>query len=258
LNDFLLYVDDLVHRPRDESGSILLSPTGGGNSRRPSAFEDAGTAQEAIHLAIMRSNMTSGGQQSPNRFEIARNGQRVGVVMLTRPAYRLGEVVTMAIDFTDADIPCYAVHTTLETSEKVDASLAIRSESSIHRVTRKVHSSSSEATMYSRRVTFNPTIPITATPEFVTSGVSLDWKIRIEFVVPSQGNDSPDSVERLAPHPLLEQISQDEKGGTVLVAVENLICESFEIAVPLRVYGAVGTGLERLERDEASEEGLVV
>ncbi|KAF5021378.1 hypothetical protein F66182_6567 [Fusarium sp. NRRL 66182] len=257
LNDFLLYVDDLVHRPRDESGSIVLSP-GAGNSRRPSTFEDASTAQEAIHMAIMRSNMTSGGQQSPNRFEIARNGQRVGVVMLTRPAYRLGEVVTMAIDFTDADIPCYAVHSTLETSEKVDASLAMRSESSIHRVTRKVHSSSSEATLYSRRVTFKPTIPITATPEFVTSGVSLEWKIRIEFVVPSTGSDSPDESGRQAPHPLLEQISQDEKGGTVLVAVENLICESFEIAVPLRVYGAVGTGLERLERDEASEEGLAV
>jgi hypothetical protein len=257
LNDFLLYVEDLVHRPRDESGSIVLSP-GAGNSRRPSAYEEASTAHDSIHMAIMRSNMTSGGQQSPNRFEIARNGQRVGVVMLTRPAYRLGEVVTMAIDFTDADIPCYAVHTTLETSEKVDPSLAIRSESSIHRVTRKVYSSSSEATMYSRRVTFKPTIPITATPEFVTSGVSLEWKIRIEFVVPSTGNDSPDEGERRAPHPLLEQISQDNKGGTVLVAVENLICESFEIAVPLRVYGAVGTGLERLERDEASEEGLAV
>ncbi|KAM0296847.1 hypothetical protein ACHAPQ_005423 [Fusarium lateritium] len=257
LNDFLLYVEDLVHRPRDESGSIVLSP-GAGNSRRPSTYEEASTAHDSIHMAIMRSNMTSGGQQSPNRFEIARNGQRVGVVMLTRPAYRLGEVVTMAIDFTDADIPCYAVHTTLESSEKVDPSLAIRSESSIHRVTRKVYSSSSEATMYSRRVTFKPTIPITATPEFVTSGVSLEWKIRIEFVVPSTGNDSPGEGERRAPHPLLEQISQDNKGGTVLVAVENLICESFEIAVPLRVYGAVGTGLERLERDEASEEGLAV
>lgn len=258
MNDFLMYVDDLVSRPRDESGSILLSPTDGMNSRRPSAFEETSTAQESIHLAIMRSNVTSGGQQSPNRFEIARNGQRVGVVMLTRPAYRLGEVVTMAVDFTDADIPCYAIHATLETSEKVDPSLAVRSESSIHRVTRKVHAASSEATLYTRRVTFNPTIPITATPEFVTSGVSLDWKIRIEFVVPSQGNEDLENGERPAIHPLLEQISQDEKGGQVLVAVENLVCESFEIAVPLRVYGAVGTGLERLERDEASEEGIPV
>lgn len=257
LNDFLTYVDDLVNRPRDEGGSILLSPTAPA-SRRPSAFEEAATAHDAIHLAIMRSNMTSGGQQSPNRFEIARNGQRVGVVMLTRPAYRLGEAVTMAIDFTDADIPCYAIHATLETSEKVDPSLAIRSESSIHRVTRKVHVASSEATLYTRRVMFNPTIPISATPEFITSGVSFDWKIRVEFVVPSQRIDGLDRIGRGVPHPLLEQISQDEKGGLVLVAVENLICESFDIEVPLRVYGAVGTGLERLERDEASEEGLAV
>lgn len=60
------------------------------------------------------------------------------------------------------------------------------------------------------------------------------------------------------PHPLLEEISRDDRGGLVLVAAENLICESFEVAVPLKIYGAVGTGLERLERDEATEEGLPV
>lgn len=265
MNEFLSYVDDLVTRPRDEAGGTLLSPTATtSNSRRQSAYEDGTTAKEAIHLAIMRANITAEGQQSPNRFEIARNGQRVGVVMLTRPAYRLGEVVTMAVDFTDADIPCYAVHATLETSEKVDQSLAIRSESSIQRVTRKVYVSTSEATLYSRRVVFTPTIPISAAPEFVTSGVSLEWKIRVEFVVPSQGSEEatpeegPATAAAPQPHPLLEQISRDERGGLVLVAAENLSCESFDVSVPLRVYGAVGTGLERLERDEASEEGLVV
>jgi hypothetical protein len=207
----------------------------------------------------MRSNMAGDDQQSANRFEIARNGQRVGVVMLTRPAYRLGEVVTMAIDFTNADIPCYAVHSTLETAERVDSSLAVRSESSLQRVTRKVYVASSEAAMYSRRVVFTPTIPISATPEFVTTGVNLEWKIRVEFVVPYQGSDATRLAEqRQVPHPLLEQISQDEKGGLVLVAMENLVCESFDISVPLRVYGAVGNGLERLERDEAAEEGLTV
>jgi hypothetical protein len=257
-NTFLAYVDDLVNRSPHGPNGTLLSPTATMGSRRPSMFEEVTTAKEAIHLAIMRSNRAAEGQQSPNRFEIARNGQRIGVLMLTRPAYRLGEVVTMAIDFKDADIPCYAVHTALETSEKVDPSLAVRSESSIHRVTRKVYVTSSEATLYSRRMVFTPTIPITATPEFVTSGVSLEWRIRVEFVVPSQGTGQFGSDEHQAPHPLLEQISQDEKGGLVLVAVENLACESFDVSVPLRVYGAVGTGLERLERDEASEEGLAV
>ncbi len=228
--------------------------------------------------------MASEGQQSANRFEIARNGRKVGVVMLARPSYRLGESVMMAVDFSGSEIPCYAVHSALETAEKVDASLALRSEASVHRVTRKVYVSSSEATLFARRIVFNPTIPATATPEFVTSGVSLEWKIRLEFVVPVQdGDHEDDEVEdenednesgsggaddephrrtgrhsRSGPHPLLEEISRDDRGGLVLVAAENLPCESFEVAVPLRVYGAVTTGLERLERDDASEEGLVV
>ncbi|RFU73181.1 hypothetical protein TARUN_9078 [Trichoderma arundinaceum] len=258
MGDFLSYVDTLVNRPGDKSGGSLLSPTATPDLRRtPSpSFDDATSAKEAIRLAIMKSNLTGEGQQSANRFEIARNGQRVGVVMLTRPAYRLGEVVTMVIDFTDADIPCYAVHATLETSEKIDSTLALRSESSIHRVTRKVYVASSESTLFTRRVVFTPTIPISATPEFVTSGISFEWKIRVEFVVPSHGHEALRGQQ--TPYPLLEQISRDDKGGLVLVAVENLACESFDVPVPLRVYGAVGTGLERLERDEASEEGLVV
>lgn len=258
LNEFLAYVDELVTRQRDEGGSTLLSPSEAGNSRRPSTLDEPTSAKDAIHLAIMRSNLAAEGQQSPNRFEIARNGQRVGVVMLTRPAYRLGEVVTMAIDFIDADVPCYAVHATLETAEKVDSSLTLRSESSIHRVTRKVYVASSEAALFSRRVVFSPTIPISATPEFVTSGVSLEWKIRVEFVVPYQGAEGASPGEPRVPHPLLEPVSQDEKGGLVLVAMENVACESFDVSVPLRVYGAVGSGLERLERDEACDEGLAV
>ncbi|KAI1322983.1 Rgp1-domain-containing protein [Xylariaceae sp. FL0255] len=269
IDEFMYYVDELLDRPR-QSGMGLLSPTATAPpSRRSSAIEDAGTAKEAIDLAIIRSNMSSESGQSTNRFEIARNGQRVGVVMLARPAYRLGEVVSMAIDFTGAEIPCYAVHAALETSERIDPSLALRSESSVHRVTRKVYGSSSEATLFARRVIFNPTIPISATPEFETSGLCLEWKIRIEFVVPSlaaasaaqQVVDSPDDEEQAAipqPLPLLEEISRDDRGGLVMVAAENLECESFEVAVPLRVYGAVCNGLERLERDEALEEGLAV
>ncbi|KAK6081299.1 intracellular protein transport protein [Seiridium cupressi] len=258
LQGFLGYVEELLDRPRNGSG--LLSPTAHGpSSRRPSAFEEAATARDAIDLAIMRSNLSSyDSGQSTNRFEIARNGQRVGVVMLARPAYRLGEQVSMAIDFTDAEIPCYAVHTALETAERVEPAFALRSEASVHRVTRKVYGSSSEATLFSRRVVFSPTIPINATPEFMTSGLSLEWKVRVEFVVPSS-NVEPEEAERRqeGPHPLLEEISRDDRGGLVLVAAENLECESFEVAVPLRVYGAVCNGLERLERDEG-EEGLVV
>ncbi|KAK3397415.1 Rgp1-domain-containing protein [Sordaria brevicollis] len=398
-DSFLTYVDELLSSRslQLQNGARapgLLSPTASAPpSRRPSNyslnsttsshFNPFGpqthmpilTAKEAIDLAILRSNIAShDSNQSTNRFEIARNGRRVAVVMLARPAYRLGEQITMAIDFEGAEIPCYAVHIALETAERVDSSLALRSEASVHRVTRKVLVSSSEATMFAKRVVFTPTIPVTATPEFVTSGVSLEWKVRVEFVVPSaealermgqslvlgqassqgqsqsQGigmglgitnngeeeyeivsdneggrngvieevdeeetdNEEDEEEERETrlvktngsanpnkgkeksrsrppmlrknqtlserererernlmqlqaqqqqqqqPHPLLEEISRDDRGGLVLVAAENLICESFEVAVPLKIYGAVGTGLEKLERDEVTEEGLPV
>jgi len=257
INEFLHYVDELLERPRNGEG--LLSPTATApSSRRPSVFgEEASTAKDAIDLAIMRSNLSEQGQSS-NRFEIARNGQRIGVIMLARPAYRLGEVVSMAIDFTGAEVPCYAVHAALETTERVDPSLALRSEASVHRVTRKVFGSSSESTLYARRIVFTPTIPINATPEFVTTGINLEWKIRVEFVVPSAKSSESGTTSPATPHHLLEEIARDERGGLVLVAVENLECESFEIAVPIRVYGAVCNGLERLERDEALDEGLAV
>ncbi|POS76813.1 hypothetical protein DHEL01_v204784 [Diaporthe helianthi] len=285
MSGFLGYVDELVNSSRHGSGAGLLSPTAVTGSRRPSFFEEVNSAKDAIDLAIIRSNITAEGQQSANRFEIARNGRKVGVVMLARPAYRLGEVVTMAVDFSGAEVPCFAVHAALETSERVDHGLAMRSEASIHRASRKVHVSTSEATLFSRRMVFNPAIPTTATPEFVTSGISLEWKIRLEFVVPSQdlepspvedqGQEDSDQegekgqerrlipaekskTQHQGPHPLLEEISRDDRGGLVLVAAENLACESFEVAVPLKVYGAVCKGLERLERDEALEEGLVV
>ena len=290
MNSFLSYVDELLERPRDGPGG-LLSPTAMQSSRTGSTmFEDQvaappPTAKEAINMAILRSNMaTTDGHQASNRFEIARNGRRLGVVMLARPAYRLGEAVTMAVDFSGAELQCHAVHAALETAERVDPSLALRSEASVHRVTRKVHVSSSEATLFARRFVFSPTIPVAATPEFVTSGVSLEWKIRLEFVVPAQDDVDVDADAAAAAardeydgggggeegpgqrrqqqgpgsHPLLEEISRDDRGGLVLVAAENLVCESFEVAVPLRVYGAVCTGLERLERDAALEEGLVV
>lgn len=250
MQSFLSYVDELLERPRNGQG--LLSPTAL-SSRRPSLFEEAATAREAIDMAIMRANLSSSETgQSSNRFEISRNGQRVGVVMLARPAYRLGESISMAIDFTNAEIPCYAVHVALETAERIEPTFALRSEASVHRVTRKLYCSSSEATLFARRIVFSPTIPINATPEFVTSGLSLEWKIRIEFVVPSPTAEEPEG-----PHPLLEDLSRDQRGGLVMVAAENLECESFEVAVPIRVYGAVCNGLERLERDEA-EEGLTV
>jgi len=202
-------------------------------------------------MAIMKSNLATDAHRSANRFEIARNGRRIAVIMLARPAYRLGETITAAIEFSDARIPCYAIHASLETCERVDPAISLRSDASIHRVTRRIHSSHSESTLFARRVAFSSTIPMQATPSFVTSGVSLEWNIVIEFVT-ARSNESG-GVSQDMSLDLLEGSSNDER-GVIVTAVERLDCESFEIAVPLQVFGTVSGGIEK----DGTSDGLVV
>lgn len=246
-NDFLEYVDNLLDRPRQNSSMGLLSPTET-IPGRSSIAEEPHTMKESIDMAILRSNLTGAANQSANRFEIARSGQRVAVIMLARPAYRLGETLTAVIDFTNSHIPCYSVHVSLETSEKVDPAIALRSNASIYRVTKKAHASFSENALFAQRLAFSPTIPPNATPEFITSGVSLEWKLRVEFITPRLMHDD----DGVLWDDLLEEISSDDR-GVILAAAQRLPAESFEIQVPLRVYGAVSGAPEAPD-----EEGLPV
>lgn len=247
-SDFLQYVDNLLDRPRQNTNMGLLSPTGT-IPGRSSMSEEPQTMKEAIDTAILRSNLTGAANQSANRFEIARSGKRVAVIMLARPSYRLGETMNAVIDFTNSHIPCYSIHLSLESSEKVDPAIALRSNASIYRVTKKVHASFSERALFARKLAFSPTIPPNATPDFITSGVSLEWKLRVEFITPRLVHESGEEADW---DDLLEEISRDDR-GVILAAAQRLPAESFEVQVPIRVYGAV-SGVP----EEMDEEGLPV
>ena len=227
----------------------LLSPTETIPGRRSSMVEEPQSMKESIDLAILRSNLTGASNQSSNRFEIARSGRRVAVIILGRPAYRLGETMSATIDFTNSDIPSYSVHVSLETSEIVDPAIALRSNASIYRVTRKVHASFSENALFAQRLSFSPTIPPNATPEFCTSGISLEWKLRVEFITPRL---TQEEHKQTYWDELLEEISSDDR-GIVLAAAERLPAESFEVKVPIRIYGAVSGHVEKPD-----EEGLPI
>lgn len=230
--DFLSYVDEILDQ---KARSNTLQPPGTLHSRKASfdGLPHLLSCKDVIDFAILRSNQAVNSRSSPNRFEIAREGQRIAVVVLNRPVHRLGETIIATVDFSNGSIPCYAVRASLETSEKVTPTLAVRSNASIHRTTRRIHASLFENTLYATRVVFSPAIPITATPTILTSGVTLDWDIRLEFVTPnihSEQGAEPSGTQ------LLETISSDDR-GKVMSALEHLGCESFEISIPLTVYG---------------------
>ncbi|KAJ5907403.1 Reduced growth phenotype protein 1 [Penicillium taxi] len=230
--DFLSYVDEILDQ---RARSNLLYPPGVVPERQPSydGLPHALSCKDIIDFAILRSNQAAQSRRSPNRFEIARDGQRIAVVVLNRPVHRLGETIIATVDFDKASIPCYAVRASLETSEKIVPTLAVRSVASIHRTTRRIHASLFENTLYATRVVFSPAIPISATPTILTSGVTLDWDLRFEFVTPNVPNEQGSGLSGTQ---LLETISSDDR-GKVMSAIEHLGCESFEISIPLTVYG---------------------
>lgn len=268
LEDFLRYTERLLEEPADAHGA-LASPTSPSSARKQSFAELLpASTKEAVDFAILRANhlnlrQKQGESSSSNRFNIARSGQPVAVLMLLRPAYRLGEPVIGTIDFTALhgatdQAPSYSVLAELESAERVDPSLALRSGSSIQRVTRKIHASMRENALFSRSVGFNLNIPATATPTFETTGVSLVWRVRVEFTVQrqvaqAQGlgvgglNAGFDGADGNGGH-LLEELSSDER-GTTSIAKERLPSETFEVGVPIQVLGVPGmegSGVEGL------------
>lgn len=324
LSEFLAYVDNLLDRPRhDSSGPLgllsptadntLLSPSGGGVGRSPSIIsllsDEPRSMKDTIDLAILRSNTSASSQhQSNNRFAIARSGHHICTLTLTRPAFRLGETIALTLDFTSPpfsdSIPVYSVHVSLETSEKVDPAIALRSESSIYRVTRKVWAEKREKVLWARRVSVGLGIPASGTPGFVTTGVELEWRVRVGFVTPRAGvvqasgrdrdadsDRDEEDEERAAEQekrggadkkpaaakragagtaapgpeilwdtsPLLEEISSDDR-GVVLAAAQRLVAESFEVQVPVRVYGAVTGAPESNANpwDRSAEDGMSI
>ncbi|KAL9011245.1 MAG: hypothetical protein Q9173_003893 [Seirophora scorigena] len=229
---FLSYIGQLLEMPHQDPSVGLLSPSVTEVKSPNSAMDEPPTVESAITLAIQQSN--SPAKISSNRFEITKGGSRVAVIMLARPAYRLGEVIPMMINFHRSDIRCYSLHVTLESSERVDSTIALRSQTSISRVSRKVYATQYFCSISTDRMSINMAIPTTATPEFITSGISLDWCLRCEFVTDSQDDDGQGTNATV--HDLLEEVAEDER-GSVLAAIQATACETFDVQLPLRIYG---------------------
>jgi RAB6A-GEF complex partner protein 2 len=237
--DFLAFVDTLIEKNRRRQSSS-------GTLDAASKSSDLQQAKHAINRAILFSNQVSTDvDRAPNRFEIAQDAKHVAVIILNRASHRLGETIAATVDFSDAQLQCFSIHASLETTEKVNPALALRSGTSISRVTRKVYASHSENALFAKRVVFSPFIPVSATPTLLTSGVNLNWTLRFEFATVTQTSNH-DSEHAEAPS-LLEEIVRDDR-GVIQAAAEYAECDTFEVTIPLTVYGDVVTdGLDREE-----------
>ncbi|KKY24292.1 putative intracellular protein transporter [Phaeomoniella chlamydospora] len=246
-SDFSAYAQTLIDKQfRRQSSAATLDEAAMFAGRGPSSNSDS--PKELIRLAILRSNQAADSERSPNRFEISRNGRYVGVVVLNRPSHRIGETVVASVDFASAQLPTLSLRCMLETVEKVEPSLALRSVASINRATKKVHASQAENTLYAKRAIFSPSIPVSATPSLYTTGISLHWQLRFEFATIKSTPGTSDSGTSMSSSSLdlLEDIGSDERGVSQ-VAIETIRSDSFEVVIPLTVYGDI---IKETEVDE--------
>ena len=233
---FASYVERLLGNPSQKFRSDLVSRIERPEANSFAKSEVRCTMSDFIKAAILRSNAGATSKHSATRYEIARNGVRVAMIMLARPTYQLGEVVQIAVDFRESRIQCYSLHASLETSETINPAISLRSKASIHRATRRTYASQFDATIAARKIMFNPIIPLASTPDFVTSGISLEWRLRFEFVTSRSGDKR--GADKGFEY-LLEEVARDER-GTMRAAVQGLGCDVFDVTIPLRVYGDIG------------------
>ncbi|KAJ2962093.1 hypothetical protein NQZ79_g2810 [Umbelopsis isabellina] len=156
---------------------------------------------------------------------------------------RLGEPIMGVLNFKGCDIPTYHINITLESQEEIEQSIALKSQQQTKKITRRIHSEHHEFCLNTRRVAFSLPVPVTATPDFQTTGVKLQYFLRLEFLTGIQRTvipdpSSPDQIEK-ENVPSYLPINVDGRHKHYQAAQEVDV-SSFDCTIPLRIYGASG------------------
>ena len=163
-------------------------------------------------------------------FNICRGRDKVAEIKFTKATCRLGETLPVMVDFRGADTRCYALCASLETVEGVNSSVALRSDASIARATRRVYVQTTRNTVCCETALLEFMVPGNSTPEFATSGINMRWILRFTF---STGNPTASVAGNAR---VLEPTTFDER-ATVSSAVQELQCENLDVTLPVRVRG---------------------
>eukprot|EP00050_Salpingoeca_kvevrii_P019175 m.83214 g.83214 ORF g.83214 m.83214 type:complete len:484 (+) comp8294_c0_seq3:39-1490(+) len=127
-------------------------------------------------------------RRKPNVFKISFGEDKCVVqIQLSKTTYRIGEDVLGWFDWTESNVPCYQIAVMLESTEEVSEAYqsSPRKEAVPHPTI--VHARS---TLFCRNMVvanaLRLPIPLTSTPEFDTSMVSVRWQLSFHFAVGSQ------------------------------------------------------------------------
>ncbi|KAI9319707.1 Rgp1-domain-containing protein [Dichotomocladium elegans] len=171
-------------------------------------------------------------------FDIGKSHMRVAQLHLTKTSYRLGEAVLGVLDFEGAALPTYEVSILLESNEVVESDIALRQPHQIARISRKCYAEHHSFCLSHQRLSFSLPIPTIASPEFQTTGVKLQYYIKLEFIVSQKAVQASTPATSTA-SPSFIPINVDERHRHYQAA-QNINVSTFDCQIPIRVYGAPG------------------
>ncbi|KAI0233731.1 Golgi membrane exchange factor (Ric1p-Rgp1p) subunit [Massospora cicadina] len=119
----------------------------------------------------------------PVSYTFNKDDTIIGRLYLRRPTFRVGEAIHVLLHFLPSPIKCYQVSVTLESFEQVVPELACQTAARIDQLTRQILAQSHLLPTNADRIAFHLPVPNHCTPGFVTSAVSLQYRLRLEFLV---------------------------------------------------------------------------
>lgn len=214
------YIQELLSESGKSSPDLLRV------SSRQSSFSSAPSNPRDNIEFFVKYHYHESHKPLKSNFDIGNTNKRIASVSLSKSLYRVGEDLIVNIDFSKAVLKCYHITISLETTEMVDPSIAKRPANEIVTYSRRIFAQMATSTFSSSTSHFEFTIPSTASPQFSTSSISLQWSLKIDFIT------SPvDSLLISMP-----TRTNDERGDYLVAnpVLEN--CDTFACRIPLNVY----------------------
>ncbi|KAK4057024.1 Golgi membrane exchange factor (Ric1p-Rgp1p) subunit [Microbotryomycetes sp. JL221] len=172
-------------RPERQSRTRATTTAIGGGGED----DDEGGCKAAVEIVTRNSQKVS--------YDINKDGYLVSKLTLVKSAYRLGETVNGSVVINSGEGRVLRVSARLETHELVETTISTRTANQIRQTTRRLHAEHHETTLDSARIGFALAIPSGATPDFGTSGVKLQWSVRLSFLVIPPSPEAPMSNPNL-------------------------------------------------------------
>ncbi|GAA6046285.1 hypothetical protein NBRC10513_002275 [Rhodotorula toruloides] len=187
-----------------------MSSHRGGGGKAIEAFgldvDEAEGCKAAVEIVSRNSQKVS--------YDINKDGYQVASLTLVKSAYRLGETVNGSILLNGGEGRVLRVSARLETHELVETSISTMPAPRMRQITRRLHAEHHEMTLDAARLGFALAIPSGATPDFGTSGVKLQWSVRLSFlVIPPSPEASAGATPNITPRRLAAALGASGSGG---------------------------------------------